>query len=337
MTALSQYARLEALGLWRADPADRAREVVVSFGDATLVLADGSGLPLAHWSLPAVARLNPGSVPAVFSPDEGGSETLEIDDEIMVAAIEKVRASVAGGGAGWGALRRALGWGAAALLVALLVGWLPGALRREALAVVPDSKRIEMGATILGHLQRPLGAACRDPLGAEALARLHGRTLGTGGQAVVLPRGPATPLMLPGDIAVLSRAMVEDAPEPAVVAGHLLAARAAPGGTDPFARLLGRLWPWSVVRLLATGGLSAATLQDYAADLLARPALPRDAGDLAPAFARAEVPLAPYALALDPTGESVADLLAADPFAGGAAPVLVSDSDWVALRGICAG
>jgi hypothetical protein len=68
MTALARYARLETLGQWRPDPASLAQEVVVSFGDATLVLSDGDGRPLAHWSLPAVTRLNPERTPARFAP-----------------------------------------------------------------------------------------------------------------------------------------------------------------------------------------------------------------------------------------------------------------------------
>jgi len=40
MTALSKYDRLEATGLWRADPEAQRREVIVSIGNATLVIAD---------------------------------------------------------------------------------------------------------------------------------------------------------------------------------------------------------------------------------------------------------------------------------------------------------
>ena len=82
----------------RPDPASPPREVVVSFGDATLVLSDGSGLPLAHWSLPAVTRLNPGQSPARFAPDEGGSETLDIEDAEVTAAIETVTRDETGRG-----------------------------------------------------------------------------------------------------------------------------------------------------------------------------------------------------------------------------------------------
>ena len=59
MTALNQYQRLEAAGIWRETPQAQARDVIVSFGDATLVLTDPrSEVPLAHWSLPAVTRFS---------------------------------------------------------------------------------------------------------------------------------------------------------------------------------------------------------------------------------------------------------------------------------------
>ena len=42
MTALTQFDRLEAPGVWRPAPGARLRDVVVAFGDATLILRDGT-------------------------------------------------------------------------------------------------------------------------------------------------------------------------------------------------------------------------------------------------------------------------------------------------------
>ena len=50
MTALKEYARLESGGLWRADADAQRRDVIVSFGDATLVISDSAERALAHWS-----------------------------------------------------------------------------------------------------------------------------------------------------------------------------------------------------------------------------------------------------------------------------------------------
>lgn len=257
----------------------------------------------------------------------------------MVSAIEKVRSTVTRGRVGTAprGLRRGLGWGLAALLIAGAAFWAPQALRREALSVLPPAKRAEIGATLLGHLQRTLGPACRDPLGAEALSRLRARTLGGPGQAVVLPLGPEAPLALPGGIAVLSREMVERAAEPAVVAGHLLVARTVPGGEDPLARLLDEAGVWATLGLLTSGNLDPGVIEAHAVELLdVGPRVP-DAGRVGPAFAAAEVPLTPYAMDLDPSGDAVGALINADAYATGTAPLLLADSEWVALQEICRG
>ncbi|MCB2149812.1 MAG: hypothetical protein KDE06_00400, partial [Rhodobacteraceae bacterium] len=91
MTALPEYQRLESTGLWRASPDGQRREVLVVFGDATLVISDTrTAAALAHWSLPAVIRLNPGKRPALFAPGAEAGEELEIEDATMIAAIGKV-------------------------------------------------------------------------------------------------------------------------------------------------------------------------------------------------------------------------------------------------------
>ena len=89
MTALDRYVRLESDALWREAPDAQRRDVVISFGNATLVIADQAARPLAHWSLTALNRLNPGERPAVYAPDAEESELLEISDATMIDAIEE--------------------------------------------------------------------------------------------------------------------------------------------------------------------------------------------------------------------------------------------------------
>ena len=95
MTALSEYDRLETTGLWREDPTAQLREVVISLGNATLIITTSTDRPLTHWSLPAVERLNPGEMPAIFAPGPEATETLEISETAMISAIEKVRTVLA--------------------------------------------------------------------------------------------------------------------------------------------------------------------------------------------------------------------------------------------------
>jgi hypothetical protein len=93
MTALQKYARLEAVGVWRESDQGQRRDVIVSIGDATLVITDSQEKALAHWSLAAITRVNPGLVPALYHPEGDKTESLELpEDEVaMVEAIETLR------------------------------------------------------------------------------------------------------------------------------------------------------------------------------------------------------------------------------------------------------
>jgi hypothetical protein len=231
---------------------------------------------------------------------------------------------------------------AAALILGLGIFWLPGALVRQTLQVMPAVKRSEIGATLLGHLQRLTSPTCRDPLGTQALAQLNTRLFGAGGgQIVVLPDGPDGGLThvidLPGGIMVLGQSMVETASEPAVLAGALLAIAASRPDHDPLDPILREAGLMTTLRLLTTGDIPTGILQEHAAALLEN-TMPRAGIDLlVPTFTAAQVPLSPWAYSLDTTGETVLDLIEADPMAGQIAPEILSDSDWISLQGICGG
>ena len=77
-TAFEKYQRLEASALWRETPEAQRREVIISIGDASLLISDMQDRPLSHWSLTAVERANPGKTPAIFIPGGDDSESLEL-------------------------------------------------------------------------------------------------------------------------------------------------------------------------------------------------------------------------------------------------------------------
>lgn len=337
MTALKQYQRLESGGLWRASGSDQRRDVTVAFGDATLVIADGAGRPLTHWSLPAIDRVNPGERPAIYSPDADRSETLEIADTLMIEALEKVRRTLARQRPRPGRLRNAGIGLAVALMLALGVFWMPDALVQQTLKVVPASKRSEIGAATLGHLQRLTGPTCRAAIGTQALARFKSRVLGPAdpAQIVVVPDGIHGAILLPGRIIVVGRDLIEKEDDPAVLAGYVLSAVTARVDHDPLDALLLQAGLGTTMKLLTTGDLPPGTLEAYArAELTATPPVP-NADALIAAFAAARIPTAPYARAIDPDGTATRRLVEGDPYAGQAAPVVIGDGDWVALQGIC--
>jgi len=337
MTALTEFSRLESGGLWRVDPDAQRREVTVALGEATLVISDTAGRALTHWSLPAVHRLNVGERPAVFTPASDAIETLEISDDIMIDAMEKVRKTVKRRRSKPGRLRNAGLLALFAGIVALGVFWLPDALIDEAQSVVPPVKRSEIGATLLGHIQRVTGQTCRSTLGAQALATLHRDALGpdAGGQVVVVPSGPETAVYLPGGLIVINRDLIEDTDDARVVAGHIVAAAAGRRVQDPLVGLLQEAGIGATFTLLTTGDLEDVTLRDYAETLFANPPA-RPADDvLLPMFADAQIPSTPYAYAIDVTGETTLGLIEGDPMENLQSRTLLSDAEWISLQGIC--
>lgn len=337
MTALSEYVRLEASGLWRATPQDQRREVIVSIGEATLAISTIQGTALTHWSLAAVNRANPGQRPAIYCPDGDPGETLELDadQDEMIVAIERLRTAVERTRAHPGRLRLYSVLATLAALVALMVFWMPGALLTHTASVVPDIKRQSIGAALLGRIERVSGRACSTPETRSVLAMLARHTGAR--QLVVLPSGVQDTQHLPGGIILLNKALIEDYEDPAIVAGYILAERARAADNDPLASLLRSGGPSASFRLLTTGKLTQSTLDQYAEQVLVaeRPDLV-DETALA-LFAQAEIPSTPYAYARDITGETVLPYIEADPMTGQSPKPVLADRDWVLLQNICGG
>lgn len=339
MTALKEFQRLEAAGVWRASPADQRKDVIVSLGDASLTIFDLRENVLAHWSIAAVARSNKGQRPAIYHPDGDPGETLEIDNDSveMIEAIETVRAAIDKSRAKPGKLRFWITGVIAGLVIAAILIWLPNALLRHTVQVVPAVKRAEIGDALLARITRISGKACMTREAREPLRRLASRVLGPGqrGALVVVPGGVATTAHLPGGRILLNRALVEDPEEPDVTAGYILAERLRALTQDPLEEMLIETGLWSSLRLLTTGQMVDADLDRYAEFLLSQ--TPADLSDdmLIAGFKTAELRSTPYAYAIDITGEETVRLIEADPMAGQVARPVLSDADWLRLQGIC--
>ncbi len=337
MTALSEYQRLECSGLWREAPGAQRRDVLVAFGDATLILREmPSERALSHWSLPALIRTNPGRMPALFAPGPDSTEELEIDDEAMIAAISKVHTLIAARQPHPGRLRGALLAGVAAAILGVGLFWLPGALIRHTAEVLPASAEAEVGRAILADLQRLTGAPCSAPEGAEVLPRFASRLLGPDGQLVVLPGGMPGTLHLPGGMVILGAPLIRDQDSVDVAAVSVLAERLRAEAADPLPDALGYAGLGATLRLLTSGEVPAEVFHGYGERLLKVPPAPVSDAALIERAAARNVGTSAYARALDPGAGDSAALISADPFAmtPPAEPVL-SDTDWVALQGLC--
>ncbi len=337
MTALREYERLESGGIWRSDRDAQRRDVTVAFGNATLVISDGAGRPLTHWSLPAIIRLNPSERPAVFAPGDDADEALEIDDDLMIGAIEKIRKTIAKQRPQRGKLRQILTFGFLASTAAIAIFWLPDALTRQTVSVVPMVKRTEIGATVLGHVQRLTGPRCRNVEGVAALEKLQKRLFGADalGQIVVLPQLAQGSIALAGQIILLDKNVIENADDPAVPAGYIVAAAAKRATTDPLADVLHAVGFGKTVGLLTTGELPTESLADFARTVTeAEPSFLPSAA-IIEAFQAAQIPTSPFAYARDASGQRTKALIASDPYAERDEPEIMDDADWVRLQGIC--
>ena len=337
MTALKKYTRLEASALWRATPDDQRREVVVSIGDATVMISDMRDQAITHWSLAAVERANPGVRPAIFHPDGDPGETLEFADGEgqMIDAIEKLRRAVERTRPRPGRVRWLGMTASIATVLALAYFWLPGALTSHTVSVVPSVKRAEIGQSLMTRIERMTGPSCNEPAGVRAVQSLRAR-LGSGPVKIV-PGAISTSLHLPGGFILIDRALVEDYEEPDVVAGFILAEKTMASGSDPLQDMLNTMGTMASFQLLTTGQLKSETLDRYAEHLLTHPRSAPDDESLLNSFDERSVRSTPYAYARDVTGESVLALIEADPMVGRDPVMLLSDADWLRLQGICGG
>lgn len=341
MTALSEFQRLESQGSWRETPEAPLREVIVSLGDATLVLFDPkTDKPLSHWSLASVSRKAPQGGKTVYSPcSDSADETLAVDDETMIDAIDRVQRAVRLRRTHPGRLR---GWmlvlGLVAVLAALAV-WLPDAVIRHAARISPPAQARQIGMTILDDIERSTGPVCARKSGQAVLDWVTPRLLGREAMVRVVPGPLNGALRLPGDIYVLGNNLLTGAKGAEAAAGHLIAAKLA--NDDATVRLgafqFVGLPP--VLRLLTLGNPAHDAVAGYGQTLLSAP-LPRPQDDAAllAAFGAAKVSSLPYAQSIDPTGSSVFTLIEQNPLKD-APPgrALLTPQQWQALQQICAG
>lgn len=338
MTALKKYQRLEAPGLWRDAPGARAREVVVGLREATLVLSDPrSEAPLTQWSLPATQRLNPGQMPARFAPGEDAGEEVEIDDAVMIAALETVHRAIERRKPKPGRLRGAILGVTALVVVGVVVFWLPVQLKGYTARMLPAPTREELGDLALADIARLAGQPCKAVAGRQAAAELAARLFPTAPPRIeVLRDALPSPAHLPGNILLLPAALVEGADGPDVIAGHLLVEGLRARAADPVDALLGHMGLGATLRLLTSGSAPAEAAKGYGEGFLAAlpGPLPSAEAQLA-AFQSAKVSSALYGEATRATNTAAETLIAQDPFALGAPEPVLTDERWLEFQAIC--
>ncbi len=328
VTVLDKYQRLEAEAVWRRDRDEQRRDVIVSIGEATLTITDLNDAVLAHWSLPAIERKNPGTRPAIYSPGTDAPETLEISDKVMIDALNKVLKAIRRQGRHPGRLRALIFGGSSLVLLMLGVFWLPGALASYASAIIPNSARSDIGRELMGHVKRVTGEPCSSAAADTALATLSASLFpGQMSQIFILPSALATTEHLPGGTLLASHKLVEDHETPNVLIGYLLAENQRREDSDPFRRLMKDAGLGAALKLLTTGEMNDEALKSHAERLIASKTLPIDAQVVAGQMSSFGFEPQPY---LD---DANAEIVTKLPLADTA--VDISDSDWISLQQIC--
>ncbi len=332
-TALDKYVRLEAEAEWRGAPEAAWQPVYVSFGKASLVIADFDDRPLAHWSLAATDECARDGARVVFSADPAMAEALAVSDPAMIEAIAAVTADARGlpqrpprrpplG-------RIALGLALVALIVLAAVRG-PDALRRLAVASLATERAELMDADILAHLPQ---APCDRPDAAAALDRLAA-ALPAPPRVAVAPLPGHGVARLPGGRVLIDpeRLTAPSASQSAVLGWIALGQALGPGGS-PLAVHMDEAPLNRSMRLLRTGQLSPAAGRRMAA-IVASQQPEIGAATVARAVqALEQAGISPVPFLADLT--SVHPGIAASPSGAGQVRPVIGDHDWVTLQGIC--
>jgi hypothetical protein len=331
MTAIKEFERLEALGLWRETANAQRREVVISFGDSTLILSDINNSPLAHWSLAAIEYKGSAENGSIFSVDDLGEETLEIDDSTMIAAIGKVRASIDATRPHPGRLR----WFISAITLLLFLGvtifWLPNALTKYAASIVPESKSVQIGDSLIKSIQKTTGSICSTPSGERALRRFEDRVIGAPSNRVrILEMGTRPSVHLPGGNILLNHRLTTQSSDANLLAGYAIMERAAEDEKTPLLDLFNFIGIRKTLGFLGTGGIGNADLEAFADWRLFGPHSDPSMHTMLELFTLAKVPFSAYA-----THAKNDELLRAQDLSPEQYDPILSDNDWISLQEIC--
>ena len=265
MTALKAYDRLECTGLWRSGPATQRREVVVSCGQATLILTDMQNRPLAHWSLAAVDVQTHKEDAATLRPAPGSEESLEISDKTMLEALLKVQKAIDRSRPHPGRLRFILAASSVVLLSFATLIWGPQAMVSYASNVLPEAKRVQLGQVLAERIGQLAGPYCTSPEGIRSAALLMERLAPKAALELrVLPGQRTAPIILPGGKVILFDNMVGQSDDPAVTAGYVASAIVTLNAADPLGTYLREAGTLVSISLITSNELSNRQLDQLA-------------------------------------------------------------------------
>jgi elongation factor P hydroxylase len=177
------------------------REVIISFGNATLLLSDQHEEPLSHWAMAATLRIAWDGEIAIYSPDADGRETLEIDDVDMVEAIAQVSRAE-------NVKNRRKPWRIwmTMLVVLAILGagmyWAPQLVRDQALRMTNAASARQIGLEMLGALQIEI---CKEPRADAVRMKLQQRLFPTSDAHLVIAKNAPAGTVFPGRLLLIGK------------------------------------------------------------------------------------------------------------------------------------
>lgn len=341
MTALAQYERLEALGVWRAHDGAESREVVIKFGKSTLQLEATADEILAHWSLPALRLKSQDDNAATYAPDFESSESLTVEDAEMRAALGRVLAArLDAPRPPRSRLPMIAATAALFALVGIAVLNLPSVLSSFAPSLIAPERARVLAGQMLPLIEDRIGPACATRAGDAALDRLARRLMPRApAQIRVADLGDLPYLALPGETVIISRHIAEQASNPEEFAGWTALAFA--DGASKTA--LGHVFLASGISdglgFLANGSFSGRTLDAAVSRLMLSSDVrrPLELDGVTLHLADAGISVAPLVRGIrrEAIVSGPLDVPVVEGGEGG--PLVLTDGEWVAIQGICEG
>ncbi len=373
-TALRKYARLEAPGRYFDGVAARPFQVMLSFGERTLVIMGYDGVAHVHWPLASLRAVSDrGDRALQIVPDLGSDERLVIEEPMMIRAIEAVCPELRRRPADRRGIGKALIYGSAGLaaVLALVLVIIPNLAGQLAPLIPPEQER-RLGDAVVEQLRLVLGGFeedkapryCAEPEGLAALAKMRlrlegGTELPYPLEVAVFDHEMVNAFAVPGGRVILFRGLIKDAVTPEEVAGVLAHEIGHVVYRDPMVGVLRSAGTAGILGLLVgdvfgvavvIAGAEAIRNAQYQQEVEAR--ADREAIEI---LAKAGLPSSPLGgffqrmadrygesagllqyLASHPAlGERAEAAREADDLAGRSFEPVLSDADWLALRQIC--
>jgi Zn-dependent protease with chaperone function len=369
LTALDRYAKLEAIARYLDGVSPAAREVVLSFGERSLVIMGLDDRPIAHWPLASLRALDPPAQgPLQLVPDASSAERVLLEDREMRAAITEVcpRLHMPPAPARRKGRRGLRAAGTLILLALALMALRPPALPDSLADMVPPEREAALGEAVAARLPALLGAAaapglCSAEEGSAALRALTARIAPATGpthplRVSVLDHPGVDALALPGGRVVILRGLLDAARSPDEVAAVLAHAAGHMLGREPLRAALDRAGAGALTVLLF-GDLARSSVPSAAATtviarkhdleaevhadeaasaILAASGLPtRALADFAARLASGKSEPEQWLAAHPWSEERDRRARAADALGDGPYRPALGDRDWIALGNIC--